>query len=120
VTDQQQDLAALRRLRRHMMVQTAVMLVIPTSILLFLWDARLLVPDAHVLAGIAGVLLSWVVVRTVADMATALETPCPECRESFFGGVSRAAFVLPVPPTRCVHCRIDFDGLRPWSGGSGY
>ena len=74
MNDLRTELASLRRLRRHVMLQTAVALTIPIFLVFLLWDVRLVVPDARALAAIAAGLFSWVVVRTVADVAGALES----------------------------------------------
>ncbi|MBW2230636.1 MAG: hypothetical protein JRH17_09630 [Deltaproteobacteria bacterium] len=119
MSELQGELAGLRSMRRRVMLQLVIATGMAPLLFARLWDAELVLVDTRWLAAIAVALLSWAAVRTVADVAAVLEEPCPACYELFFGGLSRAAAALPVPPSECVHCRIGFDGERTQRKESG-
>jgi hypothetical protein len=112
VSDLNSQLRLLRSERQRTMLQLAIALVLTPVVVARLWHSEFVLVDARWLAGIGVALLSWVVVRTVADTASLLEEPCPSCGDCFFGGLTRAAGTLPLPPNECVNCRIGFDGSR--------
>jgi hypothetical protein len=106
-------LSRLRTQRRCTTLQLGVTGVLTPLVLSCLWSAELGLADARWLAGIGAALVSWAIVRTVADAASLLEELCPSCGECFFGGLARAAASLPLPPRECVSCRIGLDGSQP-------
>jgi hypothetical protein len=116
--DLQNELAALSGLRRRMMAQLGMSIVLTPPVVLLLWDAELVVADTRWLAAAGIGLLSWVVVRTVVYTASVLEAHCPACGEPFLGGLARVGYVLSIPPTECVSCQIGLDGRRDHGAGS--
>ena len=112
MTDTRSELERLRNRRRYTVLQLGIAVVLTPVLVERLWGAELVLADARWLAGIGVALLSWVLVRTVADTASLLEEACPACGDSFFGGLARAAAALPLPPRECIGCGIGFDGAR--------
>ena len=104
MSQHQEDLRNLLHLRRCLIREFSCGVAGGAGLIVVAFSTRVHSPETFTLLALALVVFSIATIRGVANTLDVLELPCPTCSDPFFGGLQRAAAVLPLPPRACVGC----------------